>query len=81
MDNTNLQETSEHVITDIDGLFWTGNGWSEEYPEAELFSRFSNAAREARSIVAGFNITTLVVNQYGMDSERVVARFVRVGGV
>lgn len=61
-------------ILKADDLFWTGDGWSGEYPNAFLFSRCPNqkvidkAAANAND--NGWNGTSLeIFRNYGMEDQ------------
>lgn len=67
----------------ISGLgFYTGSKWSGEYPDAEIFTSFAKAYKTASQITHNKNGKKLpvmidgenldIVENYGMESERVV---------
>lgn len=55
-----------YVVVDIIGKFWTGAGWSAEYPDAELYESFRAADAAARKAKGS---ARSVVRNYGTDRE------------
>ena len=57
------------VVMDKDGRFWTGLGWSDEYPNADLFIDFDSFLLDGS--LRDFGVEEVaVVGDYGLDSER-----------
>ena len=55
------KQKRQFLITNEIGQFWTGSGWSDEYPDAELFSSKAEASRA--SIKALFKAVCVSVEE------------------
>lgn len=57
-----------YIIKDNDGRFWTGMGWSNEYPDADLYDSRSEAIAAAKRRTKSCK----VVRDYGMTTEVII---------
>lgn len=60
----------KYVVVAVDGRFWSGAAWFQEYPEARTYVTVLVARDEMRrhGISSGWS----VISDYGLESERVV---------
>lgn len=59
-----------YLIQDKNDMFYGFGGWSNEYPEAELFDDYDKAVKMADNIRRGRG--PVVVANYGYDDEEIV---------
>ena len=64
------------VTAKMSGGFWTGNSWSDEYPDDGVFAS-KKAAMEAARKAAKSATSVEVVAEHGTTDERIVAEVVR----
>ena len=55
------------VIVHLNGTFWTGSGFSEEYPDAIVFEHPIEASQELKAISNSESVR--IVNDYGLTTE------------
>lgn len=61
------------VILNVDNEFWTGQGWSAEYPDAKVYSHERKVLPDAREL--GKTVPVFIYLHYGADAESRPYRF------
>lgn len=62
--------SGKYVVCDLDGRFWGGTAWHQEYPEARTYVTVLCAKDEMRK--HGISSGWSVISDYGLEMERVV---------
>jgi len=55
------------IVSEDEGFFWTGEGWSDAFDEARCYEEIEEATRVARWLG-----DVAVIESYGRPDERVV---------
>lgn len=58
------------IKSQVAPMFWAGDRWNEEYPNAEIYT----SSREARAILKALEPMAEAVEHYGEDNQRIVAK-------
>lgn len=64
-----LAAQSEYVIKK-GAKFWTGQGWSDEYPDAKVFRNENDAKKVRDTVLKGAGD---IYKDYGLEHEDIVA--------
>lgn len=65
-----IAKASIVIMHEWSGTFWTGAGFSPEYPDAALFTSKREAKKELKAISQ--NEAIAIVEDYGLESQRVL---------
>lgn len=63
---------NKFVIVNVEGSFWSGSSWVAEYPDAETYE--TEKAARAAGTVARRSCSCEIIANYGLDTERPVAK-------
>ncbi len=65
-----MEKTYYIIRAHLNGGFWTGRSWSDEYPDAQLFTNKKAAVLEAMRTTGADTVD--VIADYGLTTERCV---------
>jgi hypothetical protein len=67
-----MANKTTYVIENEAGNLYDGALWTEEYPDAELFSVLSIAKRKANALSYKTKESMLIIKNYGLDTQEVI---------
>lgn len=59
------------------GGFWTGESWSDEYPDSEIHQSKRSATKSAAIAFVSSQTGVEVIADYGLTTEEIVSEIVR----